>query len=166
MSEEIKTEVNYAGFWIRLFAHVLDSIILTIVSFVLQGVAMALMYVPMYIYLKSQGETPPDFMNAFNAFWLQVLNAGLYAIAAFPYFVYGHLKYGTTLGKKLFKIYVRDSKTLMPVTFKQSTIRFCSYLASYLPMGAGFLMCIFQPEKRALHDLIAGTVSVVEKKPN
>jgi uncharacterized RDD family membrane protein YckC len=50
----------------------------------------------------------------------------------------------------------------MPISLKQSWIRCLSYTLSYLPMCAGFIMAAFQPEKRALHDLIAGTVSIVK----
>jgi uncharacterized RDD family membrane protein YckC len=38
------------------------------------------------------------------------------------------------------------------------------YTVSYLIIGCGFFMAAFHPQKKALHDLLAGTVSVVRNK--
>ena len=47
---------------------------------------------------------------------------------------------------------------------KQSVVRTVGYALSYAPLGAGFLMAAIHPEKRALHDLIAGTVSITKER--
>ncbi|MDT7540441.1 MAG: hypothetical protein QOE33_345 [Acidobacteriota bacterium] len=50
-----------------------------------------------------------------------------------------------------------------PVGFARSLVRHTlGYLASLLTLGLGFLLAAFNPEGRALHDLIAGTVVVRE----
>jgi uncharacterized RDD family membrane protein YckC len=52
----------------------------------------------------------------------------------------------------------------MPISMKQSVIRSIGYAISYLPLAAGYLMAAFHPEKRALHDLLAGTVSISKER--
>ena len=50
------------------------------------------------------------------------------------------------------------------MTQKQSILRFLGYALSYGVFGAGFLMVITQKDKRALHELISGTRSVLLPK--
>ncbi|OFZ79983.1 MAG: hypothetical protein A3K03_13245 [Bdellovibrionales bacterium RIFOXYD1_FULL_44_7] len=153
-------ETRYAGFWIRFIADIIDSLILTIVSWILEYALLGLMYGLWSFYARNKGLSVPPFSDAFNAFWLQVFNIGVYVVIAFPYYVWGHFRFGTTLGKRPFKIYVVDCESLGPITVGQSIRRFFSYGLSYALLCTGFLMAAFHPQKRALHDLLAGTVSV------
>lgn len=153
---------HYAGFWIRLWADIADGTLLTVVSWLLELALLGAVY-----GVRSALEGSQDsFWDAFNPMLVQVINLVLYAAIAFPYYVIGHFKYGTTLGKRPFRIRVVDARTYESVTFRQSVVRCLSYFLSYLPFSTGFMMAAFQPEKRALHDLIAGTVSIVEARPS
>jgi uncharacterized RDD family membrane protein YckC len=156
--------VLYAGFWVRFLAHCIDSLILTFISCGLEFGVLGIFYCIKWMLLLKQGETPPPFDEAFNAFFLQIFNAGLYFCCAFPYFVWGHFNWGTTLGKRLFSVYVLQEQTQEKITLQQSVARFFLYGLSYLPMGIGFLMVIFHPHKQGLHDLIAKTISVKKSK--
>jgi uncharacterized RDD family membrane protein YckC len=89
-----------------------------------------------------------------------ILSLGL----CYVYYVEIPMRRKTTIGKKIFGIYVLDARTGNLFTRKQAIIRLCSYLLSYAIVGCGFLMAAFHPQKRALHDLIAGTVSVRRTK--
>jgi uncharacterized RDD family membrane protein YckC len=151
-------ERRYAGFWIRFVANLIDTIVLTVASWFLELMILGAVY-----WIGSRAK---PFQDAFNPFMLQVFNGVLYLLLAFPYYTWGHYRYGTTLGKKPFKIYVVGMATFLPITGKQSVIRTLAYALSYLPFGAGFLMAAFQPEKRALHDLVAGTVSITKEQIN
>jgi uncharacterized RDD family membrane protein YckC len=126
---------------------------------------MAPIYAIRVSMLHAHGQSAPPFWDAFDPLWLQIVNAGLYVLMAFPYYVIGHYRYGTTLGKRPLRVYVVQAGSFERITLKQSVIRFFGYLVSYLPFGAGFLMAAFHPQKRALHDLIAGTVSVRRERP-
>jgi uncharacterized RDD family membrane protein YckC len=64
----------------------------------------------------------------------------------------------------LLKIYVVDAKSFKPITLKQSVLRCMGYVVSGLPFLCGYLMAAFHPEKKALHDLIGGTVSIIKEK--
>jgi uncharacterized RDD family membrane protein YckC len=151
---------RYAGFWIRFLADIIDTLVLTLVSWIVEFIVLGAIYLVWGFILSRQGETIPGFFDAFNAYALQMVNIGMYFCVAFPYYVWGHFRWGTTLGKKPFGIYVVDAKTLGPVTLKQSIGRFAAYGVSYALVATGFLMAAFHPRKQGLHDLMAGTVSV------
>jgi uncharacterized RDD family membrane protein YckC len=154
------TQSRYAGFWIRLVADLLDTALLTAVSWFLELILLGAIY---FVGARAQSFTGA-FSDAFNPFFLQVFNAVLYVLLAIPYYVWGHLRYGTTLGKRPFRIYVVNASDHQPISMKQSWIRCLSYAVSYAPLCAGFIMAAYQPEKRALHDLFAKTVSIIKPK--
>jgi len=132
--------MTYAGFWIRFAAHLIDFILLNLVEVGLEyGISLPL---------------------GLSAVVQQVLGVILSFGLCYFYYVVIPMRRGTTLGKQVFGIYVLDASTGGLFTKKQAVIRLFSYLLSYAIVGCGFLMAAFHPQKRALHDLIAGTVSV------
>ena len=64
-----------------------------------------------------------------------------------------------TLGKLAMRLLVQDSRGRR-LTFGRATARFFAKYPSWLLLGTGFLMQPFTRKRRALHDLIAGTVVV------
>ncbi len=153
--------MKYAGFWVRLIAEFVDSTLLTVASFALVFVFFGMVY---WIRFLTGGSHNPSFSEVMDPFWFQILDMIFYAALAFPYYVWFHYKTGTTLGKRFLGIYVVNAKDHQPITLRQSVIRCLGYVVSGLPFLCGYLMAAFQPEKKALHDLMAGTVSVI--KPN
>lgn len=153
--------VRFAGFWVRWLAELVDSIILTVVATLLELMFLGAWY---WIRILAMGESAGSFSESYNAFMFQVFNALLYLVLAVPYYIYAHYRYGTTLGKVWLNIYVVNHSDHRAITLRQSVIRCLSYAVSYLPLMTGYLMAAFHPEKRALHDLIAGTVSVRRAK--
>jgi uncharacterized RDD family membrane protein YckC len=154
--------VRYAGFWIRFLADVIDTLILTAVSWGLEILVLGAFYWIQFSLMPGGGgiESAPEFWDAFSGLFVQVLNVGIYLALSFPYFAYGTFKYGTTLGKRPFGIRVVDAETLGPITLKQSIIRFAGYSLSGILLLAGYLMAAWHPRKQALHDLMAKTVSL------
>ena len=147
MSEVVVSEVSlnkvndeYAGFWIRSVAHLIDFALIN-------GIEFALEY----------GISTPLHLNSFVQ---QVIGVGFSIALAYWYYCVYQVRTGTTLGKKLFGIYVVDEKTRTFLSRKQAIIRLVGYVGSYLMIGCGFLMAAFHPQKKAFHDLVAGTVSV------
>ncbi|MEA1918610.1 MAG: RDD family protein, partial [Campylobacterota bacterium] len=47
-----------------------------------------------------------------------------------------------------------------PLSNKQLIIRYIGYIVSIIPLMIGFFMVAFRSDKRALHDLLAGTVVI------
>ena len=134
----------YAGFWIRFGAHVIDFVLVNAIELGLEyGISLPL---------------------GLNAVAQQVIGVILSIGLCYYYYVELPQKRGTTLGKQVFGLQVIDVKTSQNFTRKQAVIRLIGYLFSYAIVGCGFLMAAFHPQKRALHDLMAGTVCVRKKK--
>lgn len=151
---------HYAGFWVRAIADLIDSALLdflaVVVCFVFLGV-----YYWINVLLAMRSSVPePAFFESLNPFVLQIILVALRSALALFYFTWATYRYETTLGKRCFRIYVLSTRTNQSLTIKQSLIRCLSYLISYLPLGAGFLMAAFHPEKRALHDLISHSICI------
>lgn len=158
----MKKNVQYAGFWIRAVADFIDSILLDVVSGILWLMLLGMIYW-IELLLGSPAVTKEiSFFEVLNPVMLQVLFFSIRGGLTLSYFGWGTYRYGTSLGKQFFKIYVVQYESLKKVSLRQSVIRCFGYLLSYIPFGAGFLMVAFHPEKRALHDLISGTVSVIK----
>jgi uncharacterized RDD family membrane protein YckC len=72
------------------------------------------------------------------------------------YFVFLHWARGQTLGKMAFHIRV-VSREGGPLSFGQAALRHLGSWLSAAILGIGYLVAAFRADKRALHDLIAGT---------
>jgi uncharacterized RDD family membrane protein YckC len=155
------TRLRYAGFWIRFLADVIDTVILTCVAWLVQLMVIGALSWAFYLTGRSEGlgawASPDSFAS-------QIINAAIYLAVAAPYYVIGHARYGTTLGKRPFSVFVVSARDFGPISTGQSMGRALAYGASYALMGVGFLMVAFHPEKRGLHDLLAGTVSIRRRK--
>lgn len=135
--------MNYAGFWIRGVASLLD-----------------LMAWNLVLYPVEQGFTAALGLSPLGQ---QITGFGLELVCLYLYYVEVPLKWGTTPGKRVFRIYVVDRLTGEPFSRKQAVKRFLGYLPSYGLIGCGFLMVLFHPQKVSLHDWIAGTLAIRRK---
>ncbi|MEK6705039.1 MAG: RDD family protein [Bdellovibrionota bacterium] len=154
--------IKYAGFWLRFLANVIDSILLNIASWIIELMILGAIY-----WLKViAGSAVPvaSFFEVVDALMIQIINVGIYLAITTPYYVVGQHKYSTTIGKRMLNVYVVSAADKQRITLKQSVARYCSYLLSYLPFCAGYIMAAFHPEKRALHDIITGTVVIVKPR--
>lgn len=154
---------KYAGFWIRFVAEMIDNTILSVLVIVGELILLGIIYW-IFIIKTPAGETPPQFLDVLGPIWIQVIYSVLYTLLSLPYYIYWHYQHGTTIGKRMLGIYVVNEKNLGKITLKQSVIRCLGYAVSSLPLMTGYLMAAFHPEKRALHDLMAGTVSILRAK--
>lgn len=148
-----------AGFWVRLIADCIDSIILDLAACLLCLVGLGAYY--WLSRMGGAGDPPEPFWSSFSSLWVQAIFTGLRAGFALPYYTLMTARLGATVGKRIFHIVVLDEASGRPVGVRQAFIRTVSYVFSYLPFGAGFFMVAFHPKKKALHDLIAGTISVI-----
>ena len=135
----------YAGFWYRAIAFLIDFILLNIAGLI-----------PQYALAWVFGLSP------FNE---QIIGEAISLLSLYWYDCRFQVRTGTTVGKKLFSIYVLNEKTGEYLSQKQAIIRGFGYILSMLIFGCGFLMAAFHPQKKTLHDLLAGTVCVRRPKP-
>lgn len=151
------TNVMYAGFWLRLVAHLIDGVII--------GVAALVLLVPLFFLMggvalfsslpREMGEHPdPAQVGALLSVILLLAGVGL--LGQWLYFAY--LESGEkqgTWGKQILGIYVTDLAGYR-VTFARASGRFFAKLISGLiPLGIGYIMAGFTERKQALHDMIA-----------
>lgn len=66
---------------------------------------------------------------------------------------------GATPGKMALsmEIVMADGR---PLTTSAAVLRYIGYIVNVATLGIGYLMIAFTPQKRGLHDYIAGTVVV------
>jgi len=79
------------------------------------------------------------------------------------YFAWPWVRGGQTLGMKTWRLRAQrvDGGTL---TWRNAVLRFLVALASWAPLGAGFLWVLVDKDKMAWHDRLSKTVLVMEPK--
>lgn len=166
MNGEPAERPRYAGFWIRFVADLIDTTVLTVASWILTVVILAAFFiVALQLGWRDGSWSLGGALESIDGLMLQILNMGLYFCLAFPYYVWGHFRWATTLGKRPFNIQVVRESDLASISVGQSIGRFFGYLPSYMLFFAGFLMAAFHPRKQALHEVITGTVSIIRREP-
>jgi len=154
-----------AGFWIRSLALCFDAI-LFLILFSILFVAPAYFTNPFKL----------DFSNGFNLKLMQEIHKNIrvelyYFLAAgavllgLLYFVASTARKGGTPGKRILGLYIfRKSSMTAPIGWGKAILRAFSYIVSASLILIGFIIVAFKKDKRALHDIIAGT-QVCHKKP-
>lgn len=148
-------ELRWAGFWTRVVAFLIDLIILTFLYLVLALIGSSAMGISLKaIHLETPSEELVLFLlNLYLLVWLF-----LYCAYFILFLGYG----GQTPGKRLLGIKV-IRKDHLPLTWRDAIIRTLGYFISgFLLFGMGFLIIASHPQKRGLHDLIAGTLVIYD----
>lgn len=138
-------ELEYAGFWIRLGATIIDTILLMLVTTPL----IVSIYGWSYYDNTELLAGPADLLIT----WV------LPAIAVILFWRYRQ----ATPGKMAISAQIVDATTGKPLSVGQSIGRYFAYLVSTLPLCLGFVWIAFDARKQGWHDKVAGTV-VVRKK--
>jgi uncharacterized RDD family membrane protein YckC/ribosomal protein L40E len=144
----IKT-TEYAGFWRRFVALIIDGLLLGIVGRLVFG----RFAVPFLLFPKIKSLMAPNFF--------------------FSYFTLGWVYYSlmessyrqATLGKMAIGIMVTDLEGKR-ISFARATGRHFAKIISLLILYIGFIMAGFTHKKQALHDLIADCLVVKKPKNN
>jgi uncharacterized RDD family membrane protein YckC len=153
--------VRAAGFPRRLLAAVIDALLVLLVSSgVTAGAALAL-----GVPLPRAKELGPDLLLAglLDRNPMAVGAAGLFVGIGALYHIYLGGIAGQTLGKRLMHLRVIGSRGTAPGALV-GILRFLALVLSVLPAGLGWLWCLFDRERRALHDHLAGTYVIVEDR--
>ena len=122
--------LEYAGFWIRLGAGIIDGVILTLIAWII--------------------------IHVFSSLIICVVAEIVIEVA---YFVGFWAWRGQTPGKMMvgIKIIRTDSS---PITLSHAFIRYCGYIVSVLTLFIGFIWIAFDSHKQGIHDKIADTYVV------
>jgi uncharacterized RDD family membrane protein YckC len=137
-----------AGFWIRVAATVIDSVLIlaVITPFIL------LLGEPMH---NTSDSTLPTAENL-------ILNYFIPALAIIAFWMYK----SSTPGKMIFHLKIVDAKTRKKPTTKQLIGRYFAYYISILPFMLGFVWVAIDSKKQGWHDKMAGTLVVKAKLEN
>jgi len=145
------------GFWIRLLAYVIDSILLVIVF----SIAWPLISGESIVAYWFPPEAADAALFSFE-FWVASDSpfADLFSwILDTLYFTGTIAIWATTAGKKPFGLYVVRSDG-SKIGFGRALARNFAYYVSFFTLGVGFIMIAFRSDKRGLHDLICDTVVI------
>ena len=135
-------EFEYVGFWPRLGATIIDSVLLAMIIYPL-----------LYVIYGKQYFAGEQFISGGGDF---IVSYVLPAIAIIAFWVYK----SATPGKMAIRATIVDAKTGLQPSKGQLIGRYLSYYISTIPLFLGFLWIAWDPKKQGWHDKLAGTVVV------
>lgn len=145
---------RYAGFWIRVCAFIIDSIVLSLIS-VAVAFAFGLVYsiamqdAPMMEHHMPMGGHMPMgvvvLVQLFSVVVGWLYKAGMESSV-----------YQATVGKIVLQIYVTDLEG-QRLSFGRASGRWLGSILSGILLGIGYIMVAFTEKKQGLHDFLAGT---------
>ena len=141
--------VEYAGFWVRVGAMIIDTVLIMIVLIPL------LVAIYGWAYFEAADARlfagPADFLLS----WVAP------AVAVIVFWIYRQ----ATPGKMALSIRIVDAATGSPPSTGQCVGRYFAYFVSIFPLGLGLLWVAFDKRKQGWHDKLAGTVVIRSKHP-
>ena len=153
VAQAYEPELQYAGFWRRFVAMLIDSFILSIIQIgvvliLVFGASVKAGYWPFEEMINQLG----GWMDVlwFILFWLYV--AGMESSSK-----------QATLGKMALGLQVTDSEGNR-ITFLRATGRNMAKLLSFMTLMIGYLMAAFTKKKQALHDQAANCLVIKRKE--
>ena len=134
--------LEYAGFWIRVGASLIDTVILLLIT------------TPLLLLIY--GDTYWDSQSFVLGSWDFIIS---YVFPAIPVIIFWSYK-SATPGKLALKLTILDAKTGQKPTTQQFIIRYLGYFVSTIPFLLGLIWVGIDKRKQGWHDKIAGTVVV------
>ena len=111
-------------------------------------IMMPIMYITTYVILNGKEE----FQASEPARWAGMI---IYSIISITFWV----KAGQTPGKKAYDIIIVDTKTKQKMTIFKAILRYLAFLFSAMSV-IGLLVPLFRKDRKALHDLLSGTMVI------
>lgn len=145
-----------AGFWIRGAALFVDAIVFYTALLLF---ALIVMLPPL---MAGGIGRPPDPAR------VKAVNAGYFVVSfvlSVGYSVWMHGRWGQTLGKMATGVRVVKPNG-EPIGYGRALGRWFASILSFITFGIGYLMAGVHSEKRALHDLVAGTRVIKVRRPS
>jgi len=139
------TPHHYAGFWIRVLASIIDSVLIVLVT----APFLYSIYGPAYFGSGMLIHGTWDFLIS----WV------FPAIAVIMFWI----SRSATPGKIWLHLRIVDAQTGQKPSQLQFIGRYFGYLVSTLPLMLGLLWVAFDRRKQGWHDKLAGTVVIREK---
>jgi len=142
LGKYIMNEQEYAGFWIRTGASLIDTLIILIIT----SPILTFIYGVHYWVGES----------FVQGFWDIVFSYILPAVAVIIFWIYK----SATPGKMATKLTIVDATTGDKPTTGQFVLRYFGYYLSMLPLCLGFIWVGIDKRKQGFHDKVANTVVI------
>lgn len=139
-------EQEYAGFWIRAGAAIIDSILVLIII------------VPILTAIYGAEYWQSD--SLIQGSWDVLFNYVLPAIAVIIFWIYR----SATPGKMVTGLTIVDAQTGGKPSVGQFIGRYLAYYVSMIPLFLGFIWVGIDKRKQGWHDKLAGTVVIRSKR--
>jgi uncharacterized RDD family membrane protein YckC len=152
-------ETIYVGFWIRMFAFLIDNI------------ALVLLVIPVIRYSISATDINVEDYNLQDAeqlseiLYLSLIQFSVDAVVLGAIFILFWIVKSATPGKMVLGCSIVDARTLGKASNSQNLIRYIGYYISLIPLGLGFIWIGFDARKQGWHDKLANTV-VIKGRPH
>src|SRR3954471_13184285 len=143
VSDKSPDDFEYAGFWMRLGAYLIDVVILLVIT------------IPLSLAVYGSAYFRPDKgilagpADAFISWGLPLLFTILF----------WRFK-SATPGKMALSLKIVDAETLQPISWGKSIGRYLGYFVSALVIFLGFFWIGWDARKQGWHDKIAGTLVI------
>jgi uncharacterized RDD family membrane protein YckC len=148
--------VEYAGFWLRFVAYIIDGVI--------SGLAFLVLLVPLFILTGagtalskiSSGEDISDDVATFLGLGFLFGFFGIIFLVSWLYHALSESSsWQATPGKKMLNLKVTDL-TGQPISFGRASGRFFAKIVTgMIPLMIGYIIAGFTEKKQAIHDMIA-----------
>ena len=146
MPDSNAADLEYVGFWLRVGAALIDSLLVAIICFPLA----TWIYGWEYWTAEAMIQGPADVL----------INWVLPAVAIVLFWIYRQ----ATPGKIAIGARIVDAETGAAPSPRQLVGRYLGYYVSILPLMLGLIWVAFDPRKQGWHDKLAGTVVVRSRK--
>jgi uncharacterized RDD family membrane protein YckC len=142
------SEVEYAGFWIRLGATIIDTVLVMIITF------------PLLIAFYGWEYFDPEVNTGMLAGPADFLITWVLPLVAVIWFWRSKQ---ATPGKMALGLRVVDADSGQTLSAAQGVGRYFAYIVSTIPFGLGFIWIAFDRRKQGWHDKLAHSVVVRAK---
>ncbi len=146
----------YAGFWLRVVAHLIDGILGGIAFVILLLLAFAMVGLGHLRNLVQSAGNPDEFFTP-EVITIALTLGGISIALMWIYYAWMESSpYQGTLGKMALGLIVTDLEGRR-INFARASARYFSkIITGLIPFGIGYMMAGFTEKKQALHDMIVG----------
>jgi uncharacterized RDD family membrane protein YckC len=146
MEELQAAQQRYVGFWMRLVAMLIDTLIIVVLA--------------VLVFLAFAGGNLSAPQPGQGSGWMNIVFNILVAVAVILFWRYR----GATPGKMAISARIVDASTGGPPSTGQLIGRYFAYLLSTIPLFLGFLWVAFDRRKQGWHDKLSGTLVVYDSR--
>lgn len=142
LEEHSRREPEYAGFWVRVVASIIDSVLMVAIT----------MPILMSIYGSAYWESA----QMAQGFWDVLLSWVFPAVAIIMFWVYR----SATPGKMILRLKIVDADSGEKPSTGQFIGRYFGYFVATIPFLLGIIWVAFDSRKQGWHDKLAKTVVI------